>query len=372
MSSKIQVLHITQSSVAGVATYIEYIFKYLDKSKYELYLICLPNSPLSKVIKKLGYKHFPIAFPRNISPIQDLLACIGIYRVIKNTRCQIIHLHSSKAGFIGRFVAMLSGFKQIIYTPNAFYYLSQSGMKRHLFIRLEKLAKPFSKYLIATSYSEYKRAVDEISFNKNKVVKIDNSIDVRPLKIKANDSMVNSIMFVGRFCYQKNPEMFIRMVKILNNVKPQQKYVMIGYISNDIESENAKNIIKKYNLINTITIIEWQDRKRTLDMIQHCSVMVMPSRYESFGYVAAEAMALNKPVVATNVDGLKNVIKHKNTGYLVGLNDDESMAYYVLKLINNPDLGFKLGSAGRKRVIEKFNIEKNIKLLETVYNKCYI
>lgn len=83
--------------------------------------------------------------------------------------------------------------------------------------------------------------------------------------------------------------------------------------------------------------------------------------------VAAEAGSLGIPVIATRVDGLRDVIADNQTGYLVEPDDEAAMAERIIQLINDPALRNRMGEAGRRRVAEHFDIRKNIKDLEAIY-----
>ena len=97
-------------------------------------------------------------------------------------------------------------------------------------------------------------------------------------------------------------------------------------------------------------------------------VVCQPSRWEEvFGWVITEAMAFHKPVVATRVGGIPEVVDDRNTGFLVERGDVQALAENILHLIQNPSLRRQMGDQGRKRVEERFDVRKNIAELIDFY-----
>ena len=114
-----------------------------------------------------------------IHPLRDILAFFSIYRYIKKTKYDIVHTHTSKAGFIGRFAAILAGSKKIIYTPHGHIFHGYFGpFLTKFFILLERLAGKFTHKIVALTPSE---AQDYIYFgvvkDKSKLRVIPSGVD---------------------------------------------------------------------------------------------------------------------------------------------------------------------------------------------------
>ncbi|MCI0614630.1 glycosyltransferase, partial [bacterium] len=98
-------------------------------------------------------------------------------------------------------------------------------------------------------------------------------------------------------------------------------------------------------------------------------VFLLPSEFESFGLVALEAMSCEVPVVATNVGGIPEVVKHGETGFLGELGNVNQMAEQVLTILKNPDLKAKMAAAGRRRAVELFDQRNIVPLYENYYQR---
>ena len=98
-------------------------------------------------------------------------------------------------------------------------------------------------------------------------------------------------------------------------------------------------------------------------------VFLLPSEFESFGLVALEAMSCEVPVVATNVGGIPEVVKHGETGFLGELGNVKQMAEQALTILKNPDLKAKMAAAGRRRAVELFDQRNIVPLYENYYER---
>jgi glycosyltransferase involved in cell wall biosynthesis len=98
-------------------------------------------------------------------------------------------------------------------------------------------------------------------------------------------------------------------------------------------------------------------------------ICIFPSVHESFGVAVIEALACEKPVVATNVGGFAEIIKNGQTGLLTEPRNPESIAEAVTHLINNRAIGIKLAKAGREEVVKRFEWERCVDRMQQIYNQ---
>ena len=108
-------------------------------------------------------------------------------------------------------------------------------------------------------------------------------------------------------------------------------------------------------------------RPMTAAVMRYISVVVVPSRYEPFGIVAVEAMASGRPVVASAVGGLSEIVADGRTGLLVPPGDPDRLAGALSRLLDLPDVRAAMGSAARQRVAEKFSPQASIQAYAAEY-----
>ena len=207
-----KIVHVVECFAGGVFSFLSNLTNELDKEEYiVIYGTNRENTPknfkdlFNKNVKFIEWK----TAQREMNPLQDIKALYELFTILKKIdNIDIIHLHSSKAGFLGRIVSFLLGkSKKTIYTTHAisFLRLDVSPKKRKIFIAMEKFASFFGGKIIACSQSE-KEAIEEQGI-KN-VTFINNGIKPLQIEKKINTSDRITIISVGRLSIQKNPKLF--------------------------------------------------------------------------------------------------------------------------------------------------------------------
>ena len=125
-----------------------------------------------------------------------------------------------------------------------------------------------------------------------------------------------------------------------------------GPLREQVESWRAKS-----GLAHRISMLGWLDASRLREEYAHCSVLVLPSMYETFGRVVLEAMASGKAVVASNTPGPADIVEPRITGFLCSPGDSDELASTVQLLADNPTLRADLGRAGRRLVEERYTYD---------------
>jgi glycosyltransferase involved in cell wall biosynthesis len=121
--------------------------------------------------------------------------------------------------------------------------------------------------------------------------------------------------------------------------------------------KNMQEYVRKHRLEQDIHFLGW--RSDVIGIMKTMDAVVLPSLVdESFGLIIAEAMAVHKPVIASNAGGLKELIVHEENGFLVEHGNKKELVEALCKLIDNPVLCEELGKNGRRRVVENFHIER--------------
>lgn len=259
-------------------------------------------------------------FTRNINIIKDINALRELKKIINKEQPDIIHLHSSKAGVLGRMIASGKKYK-MLYNPHGFAFLKEDDpkLKRVVYKLIEKIMTIINPKcaIVGCSYGEYEEA-KKLSRNS---IWINNGINVKELEMKTKKFEESKINFnnlkigtVGRIGYQKNPILFNKIAELL----PNNSFVWIGdgELRNELTSRN-------------IEILGWQKREEALRELNKCDVFILTSLWEGLPMTLIEAGFLGKICVVSNVIGNKDVIKNKKNGYIF------ESAEEVKKIIEN-------------------------------------
>ena len=346
-------------------------FRHLNRDRFDLTLACPPGTWLAKEATALGVRVVTVPLVRELRPLVDLRGLLRLLLVMRRDRYAIVHSHSAKAGALGRMAAFLAGVPISVYTPHAFSYLSQQGLARRFFLAVERALRRFTSTVIAVSESERRRAVEEVGFVASRVVTIPNSVDRDEAAAATSvaDPAAKTVLTAGRLTYQKNPEMFVRMAKLVISRVPHARFVMLGAGFNSPEEPAIRDLVRQGGLDGSVEILPWSNRQETLQRIASCSVFVLTSRYEGMPYVALEAMMTGRPLVVTDVDGSRDLVENGVNGFAVPLDDELAMADAVTALLEDREMARGMGAHSLRLARDRYPISRSIAMLEALYEK---
>lgn len=349
------ILHIVEAMGGGVFTYLVDLSNQLC-DEYNVYIAYAvrPQTPknfkeyFDKRIKFIEVKNFT----REINPIKDIKALFEIRKIVKSVKPDIIHLHSSKAGIIGRWG--LNGKKiPMFYTPHGYSFLMEdcSKIKRNVFKFIEKFSAIRCCTTISCSYGEH---LESEKLNK-RATYVNNGINIDKLsdmldKYKVEKDDTFTVYTLGRICYQKNPKLFNEVAKSL----PDVKFVWIGdgELREELTSSN-------------ITITGWVDREVALKYSLSADVFLLTSLWEGLPISLLESMYMKKLCVVSNVIGNKDVIKNDINGFVC---DNASQMVNAIKLAKE-QRQVKLENEAYKQILEEYNTEVMGNKYKQIYNE---
>jgi glycosyltransferase involved in cell wall biosynthesis len=358
--------------VGGVDVSLRTILGSIDIEKFESTVVHGHDDADQPFILKDGTTApvFNIDIQREIHLLKDLKAIWDLRKILKSIKPDLIHAHSAKGGLIAR-VASLFYKTIVLHTPQAYSYLSKpTGIKRFLFLKVERILKAFNSILLASSTSEKNRGINEVHYKPTRVRLFNNAI--KPVKTVGTNTFVDTlpdsyIATVGRPSFQKNIESMLKVIAQVKMSVPEVRLVIMGVGHYSPNLENVKNMITNLALEENIILVEWQDRVNILEAIAASKFYVSTARYEGLPYSVIEAMALGKALVLTNVDGNRDLVNHTHNGYLIEENEEKEMASIITSLYNNLPKIKQLGANSSAYFESDFNMNKQINFLEDIY-----
>jgi colanic acid/amylovoran biosynthesis glycosyltransferase len=246
------------------------------------------------------------------------------------------------------------------------YHKPKFGHRRH-FARKAELKKGAVLFLAVSEF--IRRKLIEQDFPEEKIQVHYTGVDTKLFQ-PASTERDHLILFVGRLVERKGPEYLIQAAAEVQKDLPGAELVVIGDgpLRADLE-QLARKSLTRYRFLGTRSheeVVEWLNRASIF-----CAPSVrMPSgEEEAFGMVYAEAMAMQKPVVAFDSGGISEVVSHGQTGFLARERDWRALAEHLSILLRDAELRKKFGIAGRERVVRRFDLNQRTKVLETIYAK---
>lgn len=325
----------------------------------------------------------PIVIPelgREVSLLKDLKSLAEIFSIIKREKPDIVHTHTAKAGTLGRIAAIFAGVPVKIHTFHGHVFDGYfSPVKARIFIFIEKILALFTDRVVTVS-----ALVKDEMVNKLKVIKADKCVIV-PLgfdlnKFTACESYggvfrkelnvgrnVFLVGIIGRLVPIKNHNMFLRAAKNIVNINKdvEIKFVIIG----DGEcAGQLKEEVKRLGLEDDVIFTGW--KKNLASVYADLDIVALTSLNEGTPVSIIEAMACAKPVVATDVGGVRDLVVHGENGFLVKSGDVKDFSDRLSELLADKDKRLQFGLRGRDAVRVKYSKERLVNDIESLYEEC--
>ena len=295
---------------------------------------------------------------REISVWQDVQAAQSLNRILHEISPDIVHLHCSKAGFVGRFVCRARGLPAI-YSPHGISMLRRdiSFFTRALYFVLEAAAALTGIPIVACSADELRSLrwlpADSLLFPNSVNV---NEITKGGTRVANGNTDVFRVAICGRITVARAPE---RIARIAASAPDGWEFWWIG--DGEIRSvlDNSR-----------VQILGWKSPDEVLHLLSQADVLLPPSHWEGMSMAVLEAMSLRLPVVASDIVGNRALVQHGVTGFLVS--DDAQYLPSLCKIASDSQLRHTMGEAGQKRISDNFNAlhisAKWRELYETIYS----
>ncbi len=380
MSSKYKVVHIiTKLENGGAQRNTLYTVEHLDRKGYEPILIFGPGGGLDRDAEALPDVRI-IKIPlliRKINLFKDCIALLWLIIVLKFAKVQIVHTHSSKAGILGRWAAYFARVPVIIHTFHGFgFHDYQSPIVKWLYIILERVTAKKTHALIAVSKenvtkglhynigipNQYTVIHSGIKFDDFCNADVDIQAKKKELGINTDSHLIG---MVACFKPQKAPLDFIRMAAIVARELPEVQFLLVGdgELRHDIEEK-----IKELQLKDKVILAGWRDD--IAEIMRILDIFVLTSLWEGLPRVIPEALLSGVCVIATDVDGTREIITDGANGILFAPGDVEDLSEKVVRLIKDEQFREKILKQSRESVDKNYNIDIMVKEIEDLYQEC--
>lgn len=371
-----RVLHVLEATLGGTRRYLEDIAVATAGLPFAQGLVYGTSradpgfSELLDVTRRSGWFLVPVdALRRAVHPTDDSLSMLAIRRAIRAFAPSVVHVHSAKAGAVGRVAALACwpASPPVVYSPHAL-----PARLGKAYMIAERALAPFTKSFVAVSDSERSEIIAEGIAAAHRVSVVYPRIDADAYAprdqpaARAELSLpqgVPIVIGIGRLAAQKDPVGFVRSLALVRGRHPDLIGLWIG--DGELRAEVEK-LATELNLGRGFRVMGWQTDVRPF--IAAGDILLSTSQYESFGYVIPETFSMERAVVASRVTGTIDVVYPAARGMLFAPNQVTEAADLIAKLITDKELRTHLGRLGRLSVIEKFSTAAMRAALTTVYD----
>jgi len=349
--------------------------KILRDMGYEVEVAC-SNVGFTDKIEQEGFRVYTIPFSRNPLSYRNIKAIVKLYKIMKENHYVMIHTHTPVASFLGRIIAKVVGIPHIVYTAHGFHFHELGNpIKNFIYFRLEKLAGRFTDVLITINKDDYKVAVERNMVPNGKVVYIKGvgvdteRFDSEKVSLDGVDaSLANSLggifISVGRLEREKHFDHLLKAFLLVKQKRSDFKLLIMG---DGAEGDYLKNLSIALNLQNNIEFLGYI--KGVEKFLKVSNVFVFASSREGLPVSLMEAMAMEKPIVAYNIRGVRDLVEDGANGFLVKFGDIDTLAERILYLMENPDIAKEMGKRGREKIEREFSLNVILPQMIALYRE---
>ncbi len=386
--NKIKILRvIARLNVGGPAIHTILLTSALNSGEYESVLVCGnvdgSEKDMSYLAVAKGVK--PVIIPelcRSINPVKDLRAFLAILKAIREFKPDIVHTHTAKAGALGRAAAVIAGVQVRIHTFHGHIFDGYfSRLQAAIFLAIERALACFTKYIIVVS-----EAQKSDIFGKYRIA-AERKIKVVPLGLElgryagiggrdgrfrkelgiGDDAVLVSI--IGRLVPVKNHRMFIEAAKIALTEAPASD-IRFAIIGDGEERVSLERYVSESGLDGRIVFCGWKED--VAGVYADSDIVALTSLNEGTPVALIEALASGRPVVSTDVGGVRDVVQDGKSGYLVASGDARAFAKKLCELAADAAKRVSFGAAGRGSVMGRYSSERLISDIKRLYTDSLI
>ena len=339
-------------------------------------VLCFLSEPTSEVRQFLDLPNISFEVLEN-STDGNRDARRNLTRIMRRHRPEILHLHYVSFLNLYSWGARFQSARQVFFTDHhsrpAGYLQSRAPMWKRTAARL--INQPLNRVICVSNYG-YECMTSFDLLPRRRFEMIYNGVDLERVKndfglgaeFRARYSIPADRAIIAQVSWiipEKGIADFLETARLVLKQNRNVQFVLVG---DGVIREQYMNDGAAMGLADHITWTGMVDDPFGEGVFHAADVVCQFSRWEEvFGWMIAEAMAHGKPVVATRVGGIPELITNGVTGYLVGRGDAEAMSDSVLKLLADPELSARMGAAGREVVAGKFDLRKNVAQLVESY-----
>lgn len=355
----------------------------LDPGKYGKVLLSGRGGMLDAAAERIPGCRFRRvdSLVREVRPLSDLRAFASLTSVLREEKRVaggvplIVHTHSSKAGILGRAAARAAGAEVVIHSLHGFgFHDGQPSAVRRFYVGLERAASRWTDMFVAVSEENIRLGERERIFSRNRCRLIRSGFDTARFTSGSREKgrrllgLPEEVPVVGTvavFKPQKAPHDFVRVARRVTADVPDARFVMVG--DGDLRPE-VERALKKESLDARFVMTGW--RAEVPDLLRAFDVFLLTSRWEGLPKVVPQALLSGVPVVATAVDGTREIIDDGKDGFLCPPGDVQGMADRVAAILSGAsrlDPSYK-----RDRLLAEFDQAEMVRAQERLYEELLV
>lgn len=352
----------------------------LEGQGHDVTAICAPG-PFVQEIRDAGVRVETVAMARELDPVRDVKSLAALRRVFRRQRFDVVHTHTPKAGLLGPLAARLAGVPVVLHTIHGLlFHDGTPRWKRRLFWMAERFTAAFSDHLLSQSSEDVDSAVRAGVCPANKISYLGNGIDVARFsptvagtaraRLRRSFGFLESDFVVGavsRLVYEKGCGELLAAAERLTARNAGIKFLIVGPQEPDQKDAIPAERIAALGSTGAIVFAGWR-----ADMAACYAAMdsfLLPSHREGIPRACMEAAAMERPVIATDIRGCREVVRHGETGLLVPVKNVDAIVDAVEELGADRARAAVMGVWGRRHILRNFDHRQVLARLVAFYSR---
>ncbi len=377
------VVHILEATGGGTRRHLHDILAYADRRQFNFSVICSAGREAGFAdeidwMRGAGIRVAVVPMGRAVRPTTDWQAYARLVKLLAEWNPDVVHTHSTKAGAIGRLAAWRVGVRQIVHTPHCWPFAMQVGpLRQWLYANCERFLARRCHTIVGVCQAEVELGKKWRIADDRQLRLIYNGVDIQAaaatvppdrlppewgrLRIGGGVAAIKVVAVIGRLTRQKGQCWFVEAMAPLLAERHDLRLVMIG---DGEERRRLETLIARLDIGHRCQFVGQHEDPRWLYSL--IDVVAIPSMWEALPYVLLDALAAGRPVVASRVGGLPEVVEDGVNGRLVDPGAAEAARTALAELLDDREQWTQMS---RQAVVtaRRFEIARMIDSLQNLY-----
>jgi len=342
----------------GVARHVVALVEALPPGRFEVAVACPPGSVAwTELEGRQGVELHPIRPHRRPNP-DDVRSELALLRLAG--QADVVHVHSSKAGFLGRLASLARGRrKACVFTPHGWSFWAADGVEGRFYAGLERLAADWCGAIVALSEHERDAGLAAGVGRPELYRVIPNGVPLAQFE-RPRAPVRGRVLMVGRLAPPKRPDLALRALAAV----PDAELHIVG---DGPLRPGAERLAGELGVTERVRFLGHRDDVPELLAAAECALLA--SDYEGCPLAVVEAMAASVPVVATAAGGVSELVREGTTGALAPPGDATGLAAALERVLADPSRAAEMGAEGRRVAEAELSLERMVERLVTLYDE---
>jgi glycosyltransferase involved in cell wall biosynthesis len=337
-------------------------------------ILVSPDGPYGPQMRAMGFRWLPFSLGRkSLNPLPEIQAVMRLLRLYKQEKPDLVHHFTIKCVLYGSLVCHLLGIRCVVNSVTGLGYVFMEGGVARSWLR--SLIQLSYRFLLRKTWVIFLNPDDKTVFLERHLVDPGRAVlirgdgvDIQHFSPQPEPKGLPLVVLPARMLWDKGVGEFVAAARSVRRKGLSARFVLVG----DIDSDNPASVpTSQLQAWEKEAVIEWWGWKKDIeDVYAQAAIVCLPSYREGLPKTLVEAAACGRPIVASDVPGCREVVKHGVNGLLVPVRDAGALAEALIDLLQNPDLRSEMGVRSRTMAVEEFSMELIISQTFAVYQSC--